>query len=329
MKRNYPLNVSRPTYGATTPSSVVVLAHTIGLMAQPVGRGTQSGIRGQTVGGRGQARVFVLNPRDAQASNAVVTSTLTICSRQAVVLFDSSATQSFVSPFFALCLDMRFDVLNSSLTVLTPIGEVYLINRFLSGCGVCIEDAILLVDLVELEILEFDVILGMDWLSAHHAVLDCFNKVVTLSISGKLVIRYQGDRSAISPCLISTLTARKLLAKGCQRILAYVLDTKIKVLDLGEIPVIKDFLDVFPEKLPRLPLDREIEFGIDVPLGTQLISIPPYRIAPLELKELKTQLQDLLDKGFIRPSTSPWGAPILFVKKKDGSLRLCVLTIDN
>ena len=109
----------------------------------------------------------------------------------------------------------------------------------------CIEDEILLVDLVELDILEFDVILGMDWLSAHHAVLDCFNKVVTLSISGKLVIRYQGDRNAVSPCLISALIIGKLLVKGCQGILAYVLDTKMKVLNLGEIPIVKNFLDVF------------------------------------------------------------------------------------
>ena len=79
-----------------------------------------------------------------------------------------------------------------------------------------------MVDLVELEILEFDVIFSMDWLSAHHAVLDCFNKVVTLSIPIKPVIRYQGDRSVISPYLISTLTVRKLLAKGCQGILACV-----------------------------------------------------------------------------------------------------------
>ena len=97
-----------------------------------------------------------------------------------MVLFDSGATHSFVSPSFALCLDMRFDVLKSPLTMLTPVGEVYLINMFLSGCEVCIEDETFLVDLVELEILEFDVIWGMDWLSAHHAVLDCFNKVVTL-----------------------------------------------------------------------------------------------------------------------------------------------------
>ena len=94
----------------------------------------------------------------------------------------------------------------------------------------------------------------------------------------------------------------------------------MKVPDSGEIPVVKDFSDVFLEKLPKLPLDREIEFGIDLPLRTQPISIPPNRMAPLELRKLKVQLQDLLDKGFIHPSTSPWGAPILFVKKKDGSL---------
>ena len=79
---------------------------------------------------RGQAKAFVLNPRDAQVSNIVVTSTLTICSMEALILFDSGATYSLVSPSFALCLDMRFDVLNSLLTVLTPVGEVYLIIRF-------------------------------------------------------------------------------------------------------------------------------------------------------------------------------------------------------
>ena len=89
-------------------------------------------MRGQTAGGRGQARAFVLNPRDAQASNIVVTGTLTICSKPALVLFDSGATHS-LSPSFALCLDMRFDVLNSPLIVLTPIGEVYLINRVFQG----------------------------------------------------------------------------------------------------------------------------------------------------------------------------------------------------
>src|SRR5215813_13763652 len=80
----------------------------------------------------------------------------------------------------------------------------------------------------------------------------------------------------------------------------------------------------FPEDLPGLPIDREIEFCIDLVPGTQLISIPSYRMAPVKLRELKVQLQDLLDKGFVRPSASPWGASVLFVKKKDGALRLCI-----
>ena len=85
----------------------------------------------------------------------------------------------------------------------------------------------------------------MDWFSAHHVVLDYFNNAITLNILGKPVIRYQGDSNAFSPCLISALTARKLLAKGCQGILAYVLDTKMKVPDLEETLVVKDFPDFF------------------------------------------------------------------------------------
>ncbi|XP_070011069.1 uncharacterized protein [Nicotiana sylvestris] len=87
--------------------------------------------------------------------------------------------------------------------------------------------------------------------------------------------------------------------------------------------MVNEFPNVFPDELPGLPPEREIEFSIDVFPDTQPISIPPYRKAPVELRELKAQLKDLLDKGFIRPSTSPWGAPVLFVQKKDGSLRMC------
>ena len=86
----------------------------------------------------------------------------------------------------------------------------------------------------------------------------------------------------------------------------------------------RDFLDVFPDDLLGLPPEREIDFPIDLVPGTTPISLPPYRMSPAELKELKTQLQELVDRGFIRPSISPWGAPMLFVKKKDGTWRLCI-----
>ena len=93
---------------------------------------------------------------------------------------------------------------------------------------------------------------------------------------------------------------------------------------IEEIPIVQEFKDVFIEELPGIPLDREIEFTIDLLLDTAPISKAPYKMASLELKELKDQLQELLDKGFIRPNVSPWGAPILFVKKKDGWMRLWI-----
>ena len=93
---------------------------------------------------------------------------------------------------------------------------------------------------------------------------------------------------------------------------------------LKDIPVVREFLDVFPEDLPGIPPDREIDFRIELAPRTEPISKAPYRMAPLELKALKVQMEELMSKGFVRPSTSPWGAPVLFLKKKDGSLRLCI-----
>jgi len=98
----------------------------------------------------------------------------------------------------------------------------------------------------------------------------------------------------------------------------------IQTTTLCDIPVVCEFPDVFPEELPGLPPDREVEFKIELVPGTAPISRRPYRMPPNELAELKVQLQDLLDKGLIQPSSSPWGCPALFVKKKDKSLRMCV-----
>ena len=93
---------------------------------------------------------------------------------------------------------------------------------------------------------------------------------------------------------------------------------------IESVSIVREFLYVFPVDLPGMSPDRDIDFCIDLVPGTRPISIPPYRMAPAELRELKAQLQELLGKGFIRPSASPWGAPVLFVKKKDGSFRMCI-----
>ena len=115
-----------------------------------------------------------------------------------------------------------------------------------------------------------------------------------------------------------------MLRKGYQGYLALVRDTAAEKPSISDVPVACEFPDIFPDELPGLPPHREIEFYIDVVSDTASISMPPYRMATAELKELKEQLQYLLDKGFIRHSTSSWGAPVLFVKKKDGTLRLCI-----
>ena len=90
------------------------------------------------------------------------------------------------------------------------------------------------------------------------------------------------------------------------------------------IPVVREFPDVFPEELAGIPLEREVDLSIEIMPGTTPVSRAPYRMAPAELKELKVQLQKLLDKGFVRPSVLPWGAHVLFVKKKDGTLRMSI-----
>ena len=115
-----------------------------------------------------------------------------------------------------------------------------------------------------------------------------------------------------------------MLRKGCQGYPAYVVETRKEGTLVDEIPVVREFPDVFPYDIAGLPPDREVEFTIDLIPRIEPISIPPYRMAPTELREVKAKLEELLSKGFIRPSTSPWRAPVLFVKNKYGSLRLCI-----
>ena len=114
------------------------------------------------------------------------------------------------------------------------------------------------------------------------------------------------------------------MSKGLLCHLVSVNDLDHDVPPIDSVPVVSEFLDVFPEDLPGVPPLREIDFCIDLELDTKQISIPPYRMAPAKFKELKLQLKDLTYKGFIQPSISSWGTLVLFVKKKDGTLRMCV-----
>ncbi|GJY03694.1 putative reverse transcriptase domain-containing protein [Tanacetum coccineum] len=143
----------------------------------------------------------------------------------------------------------------------------------------------------------FDIVIGMDWLSKYHAKILCDEKVVHIPIDDETLI-IRGDR----------ITEKK----------------KSDEKRLEDIPVVREFPEVFPEDLPGLPPVRQVEFQIDLIPGAAPVARAPYRLAPSEMQELSNQLQELSDRGFIRPSTSPWGAPVLFVKKKDGSFRMCI-----
>ncbi|GKC76422.1 putative reverse transcriptase domain-containing protein [Tanacetum coccineum] len=141
----------------------------------------------------------------------------------------------------------------------------------------------------------FDVVIGMDWLSKYHARIIYDEKVVHIPIDGETLI-----------------------------IRAQVMEKKSNEKRLEDIHVVREFSEVFPEDLPGLPPVRQVEFQIDLMPGAALVARAPYRLAPSEMQELSDQLQELADRGFIPPSTLPWGAPVLFVKKKDGSFRMCI-----
>ncbi|GKF61652.1 hypothetical protein Tco_0181706, partial [Tanacetum coccineum] len=128
--------------------------------------------------------------------------------------------------------------------------------------------------------------------------------------------------------IISCSKAQEYMAKGCQIFLAQISakkeEDKSKGKQLKDVPIVQDFPEVFPEDLSGLPPAQPVEFQIDLIPGAAPVARAPYRLAQYEMKELSKQLQELSDKGFIRPSSSPWGAPVLFVKKKDGSFRMCI-----
>ena len=136
--------------------------------------------------------------------------------------------------------------------------------------------------------------------------------------------------------IISMIRAQKCMHQGCRAYLAYVVDIAPKPKELEDVPVVCQFPDVFPDDLPVMPPEREVEFRIYLVPGAKPVAKAPYWLEPSEMKELMSQLQDLLDKGFIRPSISPWGCSDTVCEKKDGSMRMCIdyrelnkLTIKN
>eukprot|EP00253_Pinus_taeda_P003746 PITA_03746 len=193
-------------------------------------------------------------------------------------------------------------------------------------------------DLNVLPLGSYDILIGMDWLEKHWSLVDCKTKIIYYRDQQGSRKEMQGVKRPVQVRPITANQLVKCIRKGCQVYAIQVgyADSKDKTASLNYIPIIREFTDVFPEEIPGLPPRRNIDFTIELVPSVAPVSRAPYRMSVPELTELKMQLQELLDKDYIRPSVSPWGAPVLFVKKKDGTLRMCIdyrqlnkLTIKN
>ncbi|XP_070015417.1 uncharacterized protein [Nicotiana sylvestris] len=239
------------------------------------------------------------------------TGILTIQSHDVYALIDPGSTLSYVTPFVAMEFGIEPEQLHEPFLVSTSVGESISAARVYRSCIVTVRGRDTTTDLIELGMVDFDVIVGMDWLFSCFAKLDYRTRTIRLEFPDEPVIEWKGDNVVPRGRFISYLKAAKMIKNGCIYHLDRVTDVNAEALRLESVPVVNEFPDVFPDELPGIPPDREIDFGINVMPGTQPISVPPYRMAPTELKALKEQLKDFLEKGFIRPSVSPWGTPVL------------------
>jgi len=248
---------------------------------------------------------------EASDSGNLVMGSCMIAGSSCCVLYDSGATHSFVSNACVERLGLPVRELQCELAVSTSASGLVRTSSLCARLPVEVEGRRYRVNLICLHLQELEVILGIDWLSANRILIDCREK--------KLLFPDSEEHE-----LVSSQGVMRELQDGAQ---CYMIFTLMEV-ERGEttsvIPVVQDFGDVFPEEVPGLPPSREVEFSIDLIPGTGPVSMAPYRMALAELVEVKKHIEDLMEKQFIRPNTSPWGAPVLLVKKKDGSSRMCV-----
>ncbi|GKA38238.1 putative reverse transcriptase domain-containing protein [Tanacetum coccineum] len=226
--------------------------------------------------GEARGKAYLLGGGDANPDSNVVTGMFLLNNHYAYVLFDSGADRSFVSTTFSTLLDMIPDTLDVSYAVELADGRISETNTVLRGCTLGLLGHPFNIDLMPVELGSFDIIIGMDWLANHHAVIVCDEKIVWIPYGDEV--------------LIVQVKKKETQDKSEEK-------------RLEDVPIIRDFPKVFPEDLPRLPPMRQVQFQIDLVPGAAPLARALYRLTPTELQELSTQLQELSDKGFIRPSS--------------------------
>jgi hypothetical protein len=224
----------------------------------------------------------------------------------AVVLFDSGASHSFISVTYVGKHNLPIALLKCQMIVSSLRGDIP-VRQLCPKVNLKIRGVDFVTNPIVLDSKVIYVILGMDWLNKHKVLIDYAKKSIKLTISDGKELEF----------VVEPVVTAKGVAKRA----------KVNQLDASQrpmVPVVNEFPNVFPEELPGMPPDRDTEFVIELMPSTAPIYKSPYRMATSELVELKEHIMELLEKGFIHPSSSPWGAPVIFVLKKDGTQRLCV-----
>ncbi|GKD70733.1 putative reverse transcriptase domain-containing protein [Tanacetum coccineum] len=202
----------------------------------------------------------------------------------AIVLFDSGADYSFISTNFLPLINMKSSVISLGYEVKIASSIKVETNKIIRGCRLELEGHTFIIYLIPFGYGSFDVIVGMDWLSKLRAKIVCYEKIIQILLSNRDILEVHGERPEGNMKQLKTM--------------------KVTEPKLEDIPVVREFLGVFPEDLLRLPPSRKVEFHINLILGAMLVAKSPYRLAPTEMQELSNQLKELQEKGFIRPSSS-------------------------
>ncbi|GJS45631.1 putative reverse transcriptase domain-containing protein [Tanacetum coccineum] len=244
-------------------------------------RGNQGG------NGNASAKVYVVGRAGTNPDSNVVTGTFLLNNRYASVLFDTSADRSFVPTAFSSQIDITPSTLDHFYDVKLADGRIIGLNTIIRGCTLNFLKHPFNIDLMSVELGSLDVIIGMDWLAKYQTITVCAEKIVRIACGNETLIVH-GDESG----------------RGNET-------HKSEKKRLENVPIVQDFPKIFPEDLLGLPPTRQVEFQIDLIPGVAPVARAPYRLAPSEMKELLDQLQELSDKGFIRPNSSPWGAPVI------------------
>nr|GEV33846.1 reverse transcriptase domain-containing protein [Tanacetum cinerariifolium] len=274
--------------------------------------------------------------KSASPDSNIITGTFLLNNRYAKILFDTGEDRSFISTTFSALIDITPTTLENHYDVELADGKIIRVNTIVRGCNLNFMNHPFNIDLMPVSLGSFDVIIGMDWLTKYHGVIICDEKIVRVPFGREMLI-FQGNgdnlREESRLNIISYAKTQEYMLKGCDVFLVHITTKEAKDKSEGkrleDVQIVRDFPEVFPEDLPGIPPARQVEFQIDLAPGAAPVARAPYRLVPSKMKELAEQLLELSDKGFIRPNSSPWGSPVLFVNKKDRSFRSSVyLKID-